>query len=294
MTTQIEVQGHSGCDIRVARENNQLYIYKSTQDPKYFKRLVLQAEKQQKASLPKMQFIRVPEIHSILETEHEVVVKMDYVYSRNFVEFFEKAGFEQVNYLIEALIMFLEKEIEDSTTFEIPSSIITEKFDDVKRKSLSNRFIVENGYKDAVAAIIREADIIFKTLPENLSMPVGVCHGDLTFSNILFNGNNYYLIDFLDSFIESPLLDIVKIRQDTAWQWSRLMYSGSCDVIRLKIAFRKIDEKIHSHFNGKYNWYRSFYRPMQLMNFLRILQYAHEPEVTEFLINALNSQLNEL
>lgn len=293
MTTQIEVQGHSGCDIRVARENNQLYIYKSTQDPKYFKRLVLQAEKQQKASLPKMQFIRVPEIHSILETENEVVVKMDYVYSRNFVEFFEKAGFEQVNYLIEALIMYLEKEIEDSSLFEIPSSIITEKFEDVMRKSLSNRFIVDNGYQDAVSAIIREADTIFKTLPESLPMPVGVCHGDLTFSNILFNGNNYYLIDFLDSFIESPLLDIVKIRQDTAWQWSRLMYSGSCDDIRLKIAFCKIDEKIHSHFNGKYDWYRAFYKPMQLMNFLRILQYAHEPEVTDFLINALNSQLNE-
>lgn len=66
-------------------------------------------------------------------------------------------------------------------------------------------------------------------------MPVGVCHGDLTFSNILFNGNNYYLIDFLDSFIEAPLLDIVKIRQDSAHLWSQLMYTKSYDQIRLQI-----------------------------------------------------------
>ena len=57
---------------------------------------------------------------------------------------------------------------------------------------------------------------VFDALSDML-IPVGTCHGDLTFSNILFNGNNYYLIDFLDSFIESPLLDIVKLRQDTAW-----------------------------------------------------------------------------
>ncbi len=65
-------------------------------------------------------------------------------------------------------------------------------------------------------------------------MPVGICHGDLTFSNMLFNGNNYYLIDFLDSFVESPLLDIVKLRQDSAYLWSQLMYIHDYDKIRLK------------------------------------------------------------
>lgn len=289
----LDIQGHSGCKIEVAREDGQLYIYKSTVDSKYFKRLVLQAEKQQKASLQKLQFIRVPDIHSILETENSVSVKMDYVYSKNFVEFFEHAGFEQVDYLIGALIMFLEKEIEDCSLFEVPKSIISNKFEDVCRKTNSNQFLNKDSYRDRIEFIISRSRNIFNALPSYLEMPVGVCHGDLTFSNILFNGNNYYLIDFLDSFIESPLLDIVKLRQDTAWQWSRLMFSGTCDNIRLKIAFGKIDEKIHGHFSGKYEWYSRFYRSMQLMNFLRILQYAHDDNVIEFLINSINSQLNE-
>lgn len=289
----IEVKGHSGCDIRVSREGNRLFIYKSTTDPKYFKRLVLQAEKQQKASLPKMQFIRIPEIHSILETENEVVVKMDYVYSRNFVEFFEKAGFEQVNYLIEALIMYLETEIEDSSIFDVPKSIISDKFLDVKSKTLNNKFILSEGFYDEIEEILAKSEHVFNSLPSRLSIPVGVCHGDLTFSNILFNGNNYYLIDFLDSFIESPLLDIVKLRQDTAWQWSRLMYSGSCDDIRLKIALGKIDDELHRHFEEKYDWYRTYYHPMQLMNFLRILQYAHERPVLLFLLSTLRQLLTQ-
>lgn len=37
---------------------------------------------------------------------------------------------------------------------------------------------------------------VFQGIDEEIKIPVGHCHGDLTFSNILFNGNNYYLIDF--------------------------------------------------------------------------------------------------
>ena len=59
--------------------------------------------------------------------------------------------------------------------------------------------------------IMAECAKVFEQLPIEIEIPMGKCHGDLTFSNILFNGNNYYLIDFLDSFIESPLLDLVKI-----------------------------------------------------------------------------------
>lgn len=289
----IEVQGHSGCDIQVKRENNQLFVFKSTDDPKYFNRLILQAEKQKKASEYKMQFIRVPSVHEILRSEDSVIVKMDYVYSKNFVEFFENAGFEQVNYLIGALIMLLEKEIDDSEIKNISSEIVKVKFEDVYEKTLNNSFLQQKEFSVRIKEILDKSASVFSSLPSQLSLPIGICHGDLTFSNILFNGNNYYLIDFLDSFIESPLLDIVKLRQDTAWLWSKLMYQGNLDSIRLKIAFQKIDEALDSYFATKYQWYLDYYRQMELMNFLRILQYAHKKEVTEYLISTLNRQLNE-
>ena len=265
---EIEVKGHSGCQIDVVREAGQLYVYKSSRDRKYLDRLVKQAEKQQEASKPELQHIRVPKIHSIDHTDSQVSVKMDYIYSRNFVEFFENAGFEQIDYLIDALIMYLEFEIRNSPLATVRREVVTEKFADVKAKTLGNKHLEGD---QEIVEIMDKSHKVFDELTD-MVMPVGTCHGDLTFSNILFNGNNYYLIDFLDSFIESPLLDIVKLRQDTAWMWSQLMYVNPCDTIRLHIAFGKIDRELDSYFASRYEWYGRYYRPLQLMNFLRILQ----------------------
>lgn len=286
---EIEVKGHSGCQIDVVREGNGLFVYKSSRDPNYLDRLVSQAEKQRLASLPELQHIRVPRVHSIDRTDSMVNVKMDYVYSRNFVEFFEQAGFEQVTYLIEALIMYLEREIKMSPLTTVSREVVAEKFADVKTKTLGNNSLSQD---QEVLSLLEQSQAIFDDLTDML-IPVGTCHGDLTFSNILFNGNNYYLIDFLDSFVESPLLDIVKIRQDTAWLWSQLMYVNPCDTIRLRIAFGKIDRELDSYFAARYEWYSRYYRPLQLMNFLRILQYAHEPHVIDYLKHAINEQLKE-
>lgn len=287
---EIEVKGHSGCQIDVVREGRELYVYKTSRDPKYLDRLALQAEKQRLAAVPELQHIRVPKVRDIKRTDELVSVKMDYVYSRNFVEFFEQAGFEQVNYLIEALIKYLELEIEQSPLTLIKREIVTDKFSDVRKKTLASKHLA--GDKE-IEMLIERSQSVFDSLPDML-IPIGICHGDLTFSNILFNGNNYYLIDFLDSFIESPLLDIVKLRQDTAWLWSQLMYVHPCDTVRLHIAFGKIDSELDNYFKGKYEWYTRYYRPLQLMNFLRILQYAHEPKVIAYLKNVINEQIKKI
>lgn len=36
---EIQVKGHSGCQIDIVNDGNNLYIYKSTHDPKYINRL---------------------------------------------------------------------------------------------------------------------------------------------------------------------------------------------------------------------------------------------------------------
>lgn len=286
---EIEVKGHSGCQIDVVREGKELFVYKSSRDPKYLDRLVLQAEKQKAASIPELQHIRVPKVHEIKRTDDQVSVKMDYVHSRNFVEFFEQAGFEQVNYLIDALIKYLELEIAQSPMAVVGREIVASKFADVRKKTLANSLLAAD---KEILSIFEGSEDVFNSLPD-MELPVGQCHGDMTFSNILFNGNNYYLIDFLDSFIESPLLDIVKLRQDTAWQWSQLMYVRPFDTIRLRIAFGKIDRELDMYFKEKYGWYADYYHPLQLMNFLRILQYAHDSKVIDYLKNVINEQLKQ-
>ena len=284
---KLDIQGHSGCDISIVTEDNELHIHKSTHDASYVPRLVNQANKQIAASKTEYQHIRVPKIFEVQQSATDATIKMEYIYSKNFVEYFENAGFEQIKYLIGAIKYFIDLEINASTMQVVPSTILTDKMADVARKVEKNVHLKD----DAEAQeLVRLSSEVMNRVGD-MEMPVGTCHGDLTFSNILFNGNNYYLIDFLDSFIESPLLDIVKIRQDTAYLWSTLMYHKPFDKVRLSIISERIDSAIDEYFTGKYEWYRRYYMPLQLMNFLRILQYGKEEKVIAYLKRVIAGQL---
>lgn len=285
---ELKVKGHSGCQIDIINDGNQLYICKSTCDPQYVNRLCRQALKQQEAFATKYQHIRIPEIFETNNTGDTFSMKMEYVYSKNFVDYFEDAGFEQINYFIKALEIFVDSEISQSAIQSVSRDIVMCKFADVKQKIQSNPLLQNNM---AIRRILEQSESLFTLLPDVLYIPVGTCHGDLTYSNILFNGNNYYLIDFLDSFIESPLLDLVKIRQDSHHGWSQLMYEGEFDKIRLQIINEKIDEAIDTYYSNKYDWFRMYYMPFQVMNLLRVLQYARENEVIDYLIEELSSLL---
>lgn len=281
---EIEVKGHSGCNIEIVKRNNSIYLEKSTYDKKYVKRLYNQAIKQKEASKNEYQYIRVPEIFDIEINEDKMVMRMEYVYSKNFIDHFENAGFEQINYFIKAFDLFIRREVENSEMKNLSFDIISDKWKDVKIKISDNKYISSDM---EVNKIVKEVDNILKDNSEEICIPVGVCHGDLTFSNILFNGNNYYLIDFLDSFIESPIMDMVKLRQDTAHLWSPLMYTGNYDSTRLNIICNKIDNELDKCFR-KYDWYCKYYNIFQLLNFMRILQYAHDERVIKYLKNEIN------
>ena len=287
---KLDIQGHSGCDISIVTEDNELHIHKSTHDPGYVPRLVNQANKQIAAAQTEYQHIRVPKIFEVEQSSTDATIKMEYIYSKNFVEYFENAGFEQIKYLIGAIKYFIDLEINASTMQTVPSNILTDKMADVARKVEKNAHLKD----DAEAQELVRCSSEVMNAVGDMVMPVGTCHGDLTFSNILFNGNNYYLIDFLDSFIESPLLDIVKIRQDTAYLWSTLMYHKPFDKVRLSIVSEKIDKAIDEYFTAKYDWYRTYYMPLQLMNFLRILQYGKDDKVIAYLKRVIAGQLDVL
>lgn len=285
---EIEVKGHSGCSIEISRDGQQLFVHKSTSAPHYIDRLYKQALKQQAAAGLEYQFIRVPSIFHIEKKVNYMGMRMEYVYSKNFIDHFENAGFEQVNYFIEAFNLFLKKEVENSTLQRVSSAIVKAKFENVKMIVCANPILNQD---KEICRLLELSGNVFAMMPCNLELPVGTCHGDLTFSNILFNGNNYYLIDFLDSFIESPLIDMVKLRQDTAHHWSTLMYTGHYDSTRFSIICNKIDKDLDCCFS-QYDWYRNYYKTFQLMNFLRILQYAHEERVIDYLKIVITDILN--
>jgi len=278
---EIEVNGNSGCKVEIIREDKRLYVLKSTLAPEYAARLVRQAHKQQQAAQRLIPNIMVPQVCEINEAEGMASVKMDYVYSKNYITFFENAGVYEIDSFIDAVIAFIENELSLSQMTLVDASVFRNKVDDIERK-LCGRDEYDARTQDLFSRVRAKLD----TLPA-IMIPVGVCHGDLTFSNILFVGNNYCLIDFLDSFVETPLQDIVKLRQDSRYLWSCRMYNNRFDELRLSLISDYIDKTIDGYF-AKYEWYAAYYELFQLINMLRILPYARDKEVTDFLLNVVS------
>ncbi|MBQ7648832.1 MAG: phosphotransferase [Paludibacteraceae bacterium] len=279
---EIEVIGNSGCKVEVVREDTKLFILKSTADAKYAERLVLQAEKQKKASAQSVPNIIVPKVYRITRPDNGAEIRMDYVYSQNYIDYFENAGVHEIDTFVEAMITFVENEISQSPMTECPVEALVAKFNEVAKKVAMR--------KDYSAEMQNLQIKAKRQINEHntLQIPIGMCHGDLTFSNILFCGQQYCLIDFLDSFVETPLQDIVKLRQDSQYLWSCLMYQQPYDALRLKLISQYIDEKLDEHFS-RYEWYKQYYGIMQLMNMLRILPYAKEEKVVNYLLRVINT-----
>ena len=74
--------------------------------------------------------------------------------------------------------------------------------------------------------VAADAQALIKTVSDRLCkkktrMLLGPCHGDLTFGNMLWDGEGFlWVFDFLDTFLEAPIMDLVKLRQDTLGRWT--------------------------------------------------------------------------
>lgn len=280
----IDIKGHSGCNIDIIEEGDNLLVKKSTLDKKYLKRLELQGNKQMNDKCL-TDSIYNPSISKIEANEDECYILMDYIYANNFIDYFEKASPQDIDHFIDNFIKYIHNEIDKCEIKKVSKNVFIDKFNSVVKNCEKNDLLKGNM---RVKSILKDCENVFTNMPEEFEIPVGICHGDLTFSNILFSSNKFYFIDYLDSFIETPIQDIVKLRQDTKYFWSTMMYKKKYDVVRLNIIFNYIDDKISEHF-GNFEYYYRNYDRLQLMNILRILPYVKEENVRDFVLNILSA-----
>lgn len=101
-------------------------------------------------------------------------------------------------------------------------------------------------------------------LPERIAIPFGPCHGDLTEDNVLVDSQNgLHLIDPIPCFIESPVMDVCKMRQSLIYE--RGLMSGGY-LQSLERAFVKSDELLYI---------------CDFMTIARILPYVNKGKYTE-------------
>ena len=119
-----------------------------------------------------------------------------------------------------------------------------------------------------------------------IEIPISYCHGDLTLNNMLFLDSNIYLIDFLDSFVESPIIDLVKLKQDLQFFWSQKLLGISNT--RSNCAYYYIWDKLNVEFKELINSIE--FKVFEAINFLRIEPYVSN----EFERNLLDEIIRRL
>ena len=263
------IEGHSGCKISVCDGS----IKKTTQGTNYPEnRLVLQIKKQKffnSCSINKN--IIVPKILRE-DFDNGYSVFMEYFPFSNIIQYLHRAGKSDLDFLFKNICKFIDFCLSKCSYTKLDPEIIISKFDSIAKP---HPFSLRNKLRTY--------------LNEEVIIPTGLCHGDLTLSNILLKQDLYQivLIDFLDSFVESPIVDIAKIRQDTKHGWSSFIYTEKHDKIKTKLSLQYLDEKLVNYFSN-FEFFKH-YKLFQFMNLLRILPYARQEKKYNFILEQLCS-----
>lgn len=127
----------------------------------------------------------------------------------------------------------------------------------------------------------------------------GAHHGDFTLTNLLISTNSDSIsidaIDFLDTFINSPIHDFVKLRQDTSHLWTINLTKNftKIDTNRVVILLNYIDVAINDMIMGDQSL-QEYYLPFQILNLIRIIPYNKDVAIFSYLKREVKGLFNAL
>ena len=281
---KITTAGHSGCHVSVIEESGNILVKKSSNDLSYIPRLKKQISKQKNFSLH-TDMICIPEIYGEFHYKNVYYCIMEYAMGVDFIEFSRIASPDDVDFLCHNLFDFISYEMSRSVYQPFPKKAFLSKISDIKTHPNSNQTCIDICQK--IETLIEK-----NHFP---NIPFGECHGDLTFSNIMISLKNgrIFLIDFLDTFVESPLQDIVKIQQDTLYKWIFIKNNFSKDRMRSEMILKKIDHMLNL-FIEENKIDKNTLRIFQIVNLLRIIPYTHCEKIKNFLLEKITLEVTKI
>jgi thiamine kinase-like enzyme len=239
--------GHSGCEIYL---KNDSVLVKKSANIDYNKRLSVQISKQ---SSFESNLIDTPKILSTYIFQDLFVTEMEYINSLKLSNYIHSKPINNILHIFSILNSYVEKNLKNSSTY-VDLKKIQIKLDQLNQ----NHIINSTNICDKI-----------KVQLHNMKIPQGYCHGDLTFENILIKDEKIYFIDFLDSFIQSPLIDYAKLYQDIYFKWS--FRNSKRNTLR-NIKLNHINK---INLNG--DWIKEYQKEIDILyaiNLLRIVPYS--------------------
>ncbi len=259
-----DLGGHSGCRILLYEENGIYFVRKYSGSKDYNLRLVSQCTKQQHFQ---SDTIKVPKVlNSGYDENGLFYFDMEYIQGVTLSKFITKIDVSDIQGIVSTIIGNLQFEtVRNHTTSEVFTKKISEL--EVKTKNLGNGAV-----KQAISILKKIDWAVF---------PNTMCHGDLTFENIIISNKEIYFIDFLDSVYDSWLLDVGKLFQDLECMWSyRDMTSWDANTKIRLIIFKQI---ILNCLKQKNSRYVHFTYAALLLHLVRIYPYSKDSATLSFL-----------
>jgi hypothetical protein len=192
------LQGHSGCQVLLCMAGRTKFVRKISASEGYNDRLQRQMEKQRRFRDPS---IRAPAVFDCGERDGLYYFDMEYIAGLPLHTFVSMNRMPAILPPVKQLTCFVRQN-DGGATVDL-SGAVREKI-----AALTGRDDTTARY----AAYCLEHDWS--------NVPAGYCHGDLTFENVLVRDGELYLVDFLDSFADTPYIDFSKLLQDVLLMWS--------------------------------------------------------------------------
>jgi len=268
--------GKSGSNLKLELKNDIFYVKKISKDKRFENQIIKQLNFNEDL------FFSKPKIYSFESIDDEYICNMEYIKGIDPMIYFCNSSSKDLDIFCDKIIYFINNQINLSKFEKFNIKILIDKLELIN---------IDTALKNKIFDYINK-----KYINKSILIPVGSCHGDFTLSNMLFL-EKVYLIDFLDSFYESPIQDIVKIRQDTKYYWITKIYDSKKDIdfLKIKINLNYIDKKLTNYFDNFF-WYKDLYNIFQLFNMIRIIPYLNynkDKEIYNFLLKNIELLLLE-
>ena len=192
--------GLSGCKLELIGSNT---LRKYSSSPSYNKRLDLQVKKQELFSNQVFRNVETPKVLS----KGDSYFDMEYVTGRSFDEYFSVCSVNDIDFVFDSLCGYFDGLISNAQYYQ----------PEVSKKRLLDKINSLETHTNHLTDLYHIRQMVSSI---TMRIPQTFCHGDLTFTNIIFNKNRLYYIDFLDCFIDSFLCDLIKLKQDLYYHWS--------------------------------------------------------------------------
>lgn len=267
------VPGNSGCIVEIEM-NAVSVVRKRALTPQYAPRLQIQCQKQRAFTSP-LDKIIAPKVIAMDETSFT----MERLIMLDAIEFMERSAPQVIMQRMESILELVRWEFASSRLVSISENLFMEKMESIEKNVPP---AIWGEYYQVHARHIKN------NLQKEITVPVGICHGDLTFSNIMFSMDKELvgLIDFLDSYLDSPLIDLAKLRQDTCFHWTSSRYLKPHDTGKIHLINSWLNKMIWKRFHDELSSVE--FRVVEALNYLRIAPYAKTSGEHLFLSRALN------